>query len=197
MYKNLYDNLLEKIFIENPSIKKTHCEVFHILNSPQLIKPEKIECLLSLNEKFVSFDNYSLVIYNDSFDYHVNHLAKKVFMKKMIGNISVEITDDLLTLNQDGNEFNYFYDSKIGANYFQSSSAFFQLENNSLKFFIDNSEFFSEAELLDIIRLNYDVDLNKSESFQTIKIPLLISIDYIDNILNTRKILFKPTKSTI
>lgn len=197
MYKNLYDNLLEKIFIENPSIKETHCEVFHILNSPHLIKPEKIECLLSLNEKFVSFDNYSLVIYNNSFDYHVNHLAKKVFMKKMVNDISVEVTEDLLTFSHNGNEFNYFYNNQTGSNYFQSSSAFLQLENNSLKFFIDNSKIFSEAELLDIIRLNYDIDLNKSESFQTIKIPLLISIDYIDNILNTRKILFKPTKSTI
>lgn len=195
MYKNLYDNLLEKIFIENPSIKKTHCEVFHILNSPQLIKPQKIECLLSLNENFVSFDNYSLVIYNDSFDYHVNHLAKKVFMKKIIGNISVEITDDLLTLNQDGNEFNYFYNNQTGSNYFQSSKGLLQIENNALNFFMDNSKNLSQEELFDLVKLNYDVDLNESVVFQMIKRPLIIGMDYIDKILNTNKTLVRPTKS--
>lgn len=197
MYKNLYDNLLEKLFIENPSIHKNHSKVLDIITSPHLNKHSKIECLLSLNKNFISLDRYSLVIYNDSFDYHVIHFAKKVFMKKMVDNISLEVTDDLLTFNQNGNEFNYFYNSQEGCNYFQSSSSFLQLENNSLKFFIENSKFFSEAELLDLIRLNYDIDLNKSEAFQTIKKPLLISIDYIDNILNNRKILFKPTKSTI
>lgn len=195
MYKNLYDNLLEKIFIENPSIKETHCEVFHILNSTQLIKPEKIECLLSLNEKFVSLDNYSLVIYNDSFDYHVNHLANKVFMKKNIENISVEVTDDLLTLNQNGNEFNYFYNSKTGSNYFQASWGLLQLENDALEFFIENNKILSQEELLDLVKLNYDVDLNESIVFQTIKRPLLIGMDYIDKILNNHKKLLKPTKS--